>query len=130
MRKTILAGAVALAMTPGMAGATVEKEDFDLNTTAQLLDVCSVAPKSPFAVQAMNFCLGFIEGAAHYHDHVSASKDMGRIICPPPGATRADARVIFVNWADANRSDKAVMESNALVGLISAAIDKWPCQPR
>lgn len=130
MRKTVLAGVVALAMTPGLAGASVEKEDFNINTTAQLLDLCSVSSKSPMAVQAINFCLGYIEGAAHYHDHVSASKDMGRVICAPPGATRADARVIFVNWAFANRADKAVMESNALVGLISAAIDTWPCRPK
>ena len=130
MRMTILAGALALAMTPGMADAALDKEDFNLNTTAQLMDVCDAPEKAQLAVQARNFCLGFIEGAIHYHDHVSASKDMGKIVCAPPGATREDVRVIFVNWAFANRSDKAVMESNALVGLISAAMDTWSCTPK
>ncbi|MDJ0947559.1 MAG: Rap1a/Tai family immunity protein [Alphaproteobacteria bacterium] len=130
MRKTFLAGAAALAMTPGLAGAALEQDDFDLNTTAQLLDVCSAPSNSPMAVRAINFCLGYLEGAAHYHDHVSVGKDMGRVVCPPPGATRADLRGIFVSWAKENQSNKNVMNSRALVGLISAAVDKWPCKAK
>ena len=127
MRKAVLGGIVALGLAPGIAGAVVEKDDFQLNTTQDLVDICSATEQDAMAQQAINFCLGYIEGAAHYHDHISNSKDMGRIYCAPPNTSVTQGRLMFVSWAQKNSGNAKAMKSSPLEGLMIAAGEIWPC---
>ena len=57
---------VGFLLVPGIAGA-VSDEDFEINATENLLNLCTASPGDPLYYQAVNFCHGFLVGAYHYH---------------------------------------------------------------
>lgn len=126
MRVKLLAAAIAIGMLPGLASA-VETVDFKLNTTRDLLDLCGVTPSDPLYKEAINFCVGYFEGAGDYHDSVVGGP-IKPLFCHPKGATRADAIRAFLIWGQANQRDRQLMDDPPLRGVIRALASKWPCK--
>ena len=64
---------------------------------------------------------------SHYHDAVTDRNNLNRLICCPSSATLADGRSAFVAWAQANRDNKETMSELAVIGVVRALADKYPC---
>ncbi len=126
MKLKMLAGAIALCLAPALAHA-VERVDFDLKTTQDLLDVCTVDGSDSLAAEAVYLCVGYFVGAYHYHQSVSGP-DMKPLVCAPEGTTRTDAIHIFVAWGQANAANMELMGELPIVGAIKAVREKWPCK--
>jgi hypothetical protein len=106
----------------------VQDEDVNFDTTEDLYQVCSVAPGAAEYIPSNFACRGFIEGAVQYHDAVSDRKHLKRLICYPKGATVEDGREAFNVWARKHAGNKKQMEELAVVGLVRALADKYPCR--
>ncbi|MGD8668292.1 MAG: hypothetical protein PVI58_19985, partial [Desulfobacterales bacterium] len=66
--KFIFYWVMALFLMPGFAFAgAVSQQDFQVDTTEQLLNLCSATPDDPFYTHAMNFCHGYLVGAYDYY---------------------------------------------------------------
>ena len=122
---SIFAAALVLGLTPSLAGALGEG-DFDIENTRELLRLCGASPSMNLSEQAVYFCHGYFTGAADYHDSVVGG-DLKRLICDPEGTTRNDAVNVFVSWGNANLANEARMGEPALLGVIRALAEKWPC---
>ena len=116
---------LAIMSLPNPADAVTAK-DFELMTTQDLYDVCSVKTEEKLARDAVYFCTGFFSGAIAYHDSITGP-DSKRIVCAPEGTTRNDAVLAFIDWAKANNTNNELMNAKPLSGAIRAAQAKWPC---
>jgi hypothetical protein len=121
-------GGIALATLLLQQATAVQASDSDIYDVRELYTTCSVAPDSAEYITATFGCLGFIGGAVQYHDAVSDRKHLKRLICYPKGATVTDGREAFVEWGKRNLSNKKRMDELAVVGLVRALAEKYPCR--
>ena len=102
-----------------------EGESYDVR---DLYTTCATPTDSADYVVATYACLAFIGGAVQYHDAVSDRKNMKRLICYPKDATVTDGRSAFVEWGQKNVDNKERMDEIAVVGLVRALAEKYPCR--
>ena len=113
-------------MLPAFAGAVSEK-DFEVQTTENLINLCTAAPDDPLYQQAINFCHGYLVGAYHYHEAVASGPKGMRLFCPPdPPPSRNDAFAMFVEWVKTHPQHwgETPVESE-----FRFLMQKWPCRP-
>jgi hypothetical protein len=125
-RKTIILLTVAAILFPGFAGAVGEK-DFEVQTTENLINLCTAAPDDPLYHQAINFCHGFLVGAFHYYEAAGSGSGGLQLVClPDPPPSRNDAFAMFVEWVKAHPqywNEKPVETEFRFL------MQKWPCKP-
>ena len=123
--RRMLVAAWAVSVMPAAALAAT-LEDFRIQNTQDLVDLCSTAPTDPLHDDAINFCHGFASGAWQYHQAQAAGPDGHRIVCPPEGANtkRADVLAEFVTWAGKHPEH---MSEPAVETLFRFLVGKWPC---
>ena len=63
-----------------------------------------------------------------YHDGVSGTNDLKRLVCYPAGTTLEDGRIAFVAWAEPNMNDKNVMSELPVKGLVRGLAATYPCE--
>ena len=122
----LLAIAAILALWSGSAAA-IEKRDFWISDTVDLLDLCTTPVDDPLRSQAINYCMAYLDGAVDYHDAITDHKKMKRLICYPDTASLEQGVLVFISWAQANRDDKKLMEEPTVIGVVRALADKWSC---
>lgn len=127
MRRSLTTLAAALLAVCATQVQAVQDEDVDFDTTEDLYQVCAVEVGAAEFQLASFACRGFIEGAVQYHDAVTDRKNLKRLICYPKGATVEDGRVAFVAWAKRHLSDSKLMDEMAVIGLVRALADQYPC---
>jgi hypothetical protein len=66
-KKTIILLLTFGILLPGFSGAASEK-DFEVQSTENLINLCTAAPDDPLYQQAINFCHGFLVGAYRYYE--------------------------------------------------------------
>ena len=115
----VVASAVAFAAPP--AGKHVE-------TTRELIELCSVSADDPSYPAAMGFCLGYIDAALDYHAALTAGKKFHAIVCPDPEVTREEVVAVFLDWSRAN--PQLVGTGQPVESVMRAVYEKWPCAGR
>ena len=127
MRLTIVATVLSLTVAPSFLSAA-DLKSFELKTTRDLLDVCTMPSDNPSRKEAVHYCMGFLEGAVGYHNALTTHKDMKRLTCYPSGTTREDGALAFIAWAQARRDDQKVMSEAPVIGLMRSLSAQWPCK--
>ena len=95
----LLGGALAV---PGVAGAVTDG-DFEIKTTRNLLNLCTVSADDVRYKEALHFCHGYLVGAFHYYLASVSGPNAKRLVCPPdPPPTRNAAIAAFIAWAQAH----------------------------
>jgi hypothetical protein len=125
-RKSIILLLVIVFSLPGFAVA-VEELDFEVETTENLINLCTAPVDDPLHNHAINFCHGYIAGAYHFYEAMSSGPKGIQLVCfSDPSPSRNDAIAMFIEWVKARPqylSDKAVETQFRFL------IEKWPCQP-
>lgn len=118
----LLAGALVAEVTPASA-ATIQ--NFQVKTTADLVDLCSADPDSDHYIAAIHFCEGFAVGAYHYYLAQAADDPSSQYVCVPnPPPTRNDAIVAFLAWAKAHPQFMGEAPVDALFRFLG---ETYPC---
>jgi hypothetical protein len=128
MRRSSVALALGLALAPWTSWAATDGytlEDYQLRTSGDLLDLCTLDESHPNHWEARAFCLGYFTGGIHLHDALAASPEFARIACAPVHATRNDVVAVFVAYATANPE---YQEEKPMDTVFRAVNDQWPCQ--
>jgi hypothetical protein len=126
MRKTIIMLLVAAILFPGFAGAVSEK-DFEVQTTENLINLCTAATEDPLYHQAINFCHGYLVGAFHYYEAAGSGPGGLELVClPDPHPSRNDAFAMFVEWVKAHPQ---YLKERAVETEFRFLMEKWPCKP-
>ena len=120
---TVLVGlAAALGLTSTALGA--ETRNFHLDTTADLVALCSCPPENPLFGQALQFCYGYLTGMAHLHRALVDDGEIERLACPNHEVTREELARVFLDWAGVNAGS---MQELPAESVKRAAIAAWPC---
>ena len=98
---------------------------FKLNTTDDLIDICGLPEEHPDFITAHAFCIGFVTATVHYHREIAAAPGMRTLICPDRPIPRDMLINVFLAWSKAHPGET---QSNAVISIIKAASDKWPCR--
>ena len=125
-RKTIILLLAAVILFPGFAGAVSEK-DFEVQTTENIVILCTATTDDPLYHHAINFCHGYLVGAYHYHEAASSGPKGVRLVCPPdPMPTRNDTIDMFIDWAKAHPQHWGEPPVESQFRFL---MEKWPCKP-
>jgi hypothetical protein len=121
------AALLALAIQP-LTTQALDESDFNFDTTEDLLQVCGASGDSVGAIEALLACRAFLEATVQYHDAVSDSKRMKRLVCYKPTDTIDGAREAFVAWGAKHNGDQKLMAEMPVVGVIRALASARPCK--
>ena len=100
-------------------------DDYDVPTTGDLIELCSVSADDPLYEAAMGFCLGYIDAAMDYHAALTAGPKFNAIVCPNGTVSREEVVGVVLEWSKTNTQH---LQSEAPVqGVMRAIIAKWPC---
>ena len=125
-RKTIILLLVAAILFPGSAGAVSEK-DFEVQTTENIINLCTASPDDPLYHQAVNFCHGFLVGAYRYYEAAGSGPAGLKLVClPDPPPSRNDAFDMFVEWVKAHPQ---YLKEKAVETEFRFLMQTWPCKP-
>ncbi len=122
-----ICGVLLFLILPSGSALAQQAADSEVFKVRDLYAICAVARGSADFEAATAGCRGFIGGAVQYHDAVSDRKHLKRLICYPQTATVADGRVAFLRWAENNAGNQARMDELAVIGLVRALADAYPC---
>ncbi len=120
-------GAALLASSLTQTAGAVEEANFNLGSTMDLYQICSVDSNHPDFVPAIYACRGFIEGSVQYHDAVTDKKNLKRLICYGNDATLEEGRIAFLDWVRSNEDNDELMGTSPVFGLVRALAEKYPC---
>jgi hypothetical protein len=113
-------------MTPGLARG-VQQVDFEVDTTQNLMNLCTAPASDPLYKEAMNFCHGYLTGAYDYYKAFLEIPGGKRLVClPNPPPSQNEAFAMFIEWVKAHPqylSDEAVDTEFRFL------MEKWPCKP-
>ena len=124
--KTIILLLSAVILFPGFAGAVSEK-DFEVQTTEDIINLCTASPDDPLYHQAINFCHGYLVGAFHYYEAQTSGPEAIKFVCPPdPRPSRNATIARFIEWAKAHPQH---MKETAVETEFRFLMEKWPCKP-
>ena len=117
---------VMVFLLPVFAGAVSEK-DFEVETTENLINLCTTPVDDPLHNHAINFCHGYLAGAYHYYEAISSGPKGIQLVClSDPSPSRKDAIAMFIEWVKTHPQhlgDKPVETQFRFL------MEKWPCNP-
>jgi len=126
-------GSLALAaLLAGLAAvsrgeaAPVNRDDFQVETTANLVSLCSAAATDPLYTAAQNFCHGFATATYRMITvQQAATRGKRQLFCmPTPQPTRDQAIAAFTQWA----SDRPkTLASSPSDGIVEYLVTQYPC---
>ena len=124
--RTIILLLIIGFIVPGLAGAMGEK-DFEVQTTENLINLCTAAPDDPLYHQAVNFCHGYLVGAYRYYEATGSGPAGLKLVClPDPPPSRNDSFAMFVEWVKAHPQ---YLKENPVETEFRFLMKKWPCKP-
>jgi hypothetical protein len=126
MRKCVVLIFAVVLLLPALSWASeLTVEDFVVDSTEDLVDLCSVKADSPIAKEAIHFCEGFCVGAYHYYKASHDGPDAIQWVCfPKPAPSRTAVIDQFVSWAKAHPK---YMKEDAVETLFRFLAEKYPC---
>jgi hypothetical protein len=125
-QRTIILLLIVVFLVPGLAGAASEK-DFGVQTTENLINLCTAAPEDPLYHQAINFCHGYLVGAYRYYEATGSGPAGLKLVClPDPPPSRNDSFAMFVEWVKAHPQ---YLKENPVETEFRFLMKKWPCKP-
>lgn len=129
MKHRLVALAVTLigvTVAPGVQAAPVHRSNFNVETTKDLVSLCSASETDPLYTAAQNFCHGF--AVATYRmitTEEMATRVTHKLFCLPPNPpTRDQAIASFVQWANQRPKTLASSPSD---GIVEYLVTQYPC---
>jgi hypothetical protein len=119
--------AVALVTMSFTQSRAAEADNFRVNSTGDLLALCSANPAAANYSAAIHFCHGFASGAYQYYSMVASALPGARFVCfPNPAPSRSEAITGFVEWARRNPDFTSEKPVDSIFRYLSA---QYPCTP-
>ncbi len=118
---------VALALLATGAAQAATEANFNLNTAADLAELCGAAPDNGLGTAALNFCEGYFQGAVTVEMLNMAAFPGPKLFClPNPPPPRSEAMAAFVTWLRAAPGRGAQSPTDALFEFLR---ERYPCPP-
>ncbi len=128
MNKNMISlSAIAALVAVGAQAAPVAQADFNLDTTGNLVTLCSASADDPLYTAAINFCHGFAVGTYRMiATEEAALKTKHKMFCMPASPpNRNQAIASFVQWASSRPKTLAEPPSDGVVEYLAS---QYPCK--
>ena len=120
---SVAAAAFAL-LSSGAAHAATEA-NFNAQTAADLVALCSATPDNGLGTAALNFCEGYLQGAVTVEMQDQTAFRGRKLFClPNPPPTRSQAMSEFVGWVQAAPDCPTLPATDGLFRFLS---ERYPC---
>ena len=118
--------AMALAAVVDTAPVLAEKPaGRHVDTTAELIELCSIGGDEPSHAAARGFCLGYMDAVMDYHAALTSGPSYDPITCPDKTVTREELVVVVLEWSE--RNAQHLTGETPVHGVMRAVSEKWPC---
>lgn len=124
MGNAVLAAIVAAALWSGTAAATTS-EQFLVNSTKDLVALCTTPQADPVYTPAVSFCHGYLVGAWHYHKAIAVRRKREIVCLPEPPPSRLQAIDSFIAWCQAHPQYDG---ESPVETMFKFLVEKWPCR--
>ena len=118
----VIALSALVLSTQGVAATAQQRH---VESTGDLVELCSVSAGDPLYDAAMGFCLGYIDATMDYHAALTAGPKNDAIACPETAVTREEVVVVLMEWS--KRNTEKLNSEAPVVGVMRASAEKWPC---
>ncbi len=119
----------AALLTPGFAAAGPggpDATDFQVETTQNLINLCTAPADHKLAKEAAHFCEGYLVGAFHYYLAENSGPASVPLVClPDPPPSRNQALTMFLEWA---KGHPQCMNEVPVETEFRFLTEKWPCK--
>ena len=125
-RRSIILLLVIVFSLPGLANAVREK-DFEVETTQNLINLCTTSVDDPLHNHAINFCHGYLAGAYHYYEAISSGPEGIQLVCfSDPSPSRNEAIAMFIEWV---KTHPQYLGEKPVETQFRFLMEKWSCKP-
>ncbi len=124
MIRATLAAFLLLLAPAASAQTSVTDEDFEVQKTRNLVNLCSLSSDDPRYGAAIHFCHGFLVGAHEYH-MAAAGPERPPLVCIPETVSRDQAVEMFVTWA---KQHPQFMNEPPVDTEFRFLLETWPCK--
>lgn len=125
MKRFAICLALVVFMAIPFTTLAVETVDFEVQTTKNLLNLCTASPEDNLYAEAINFCHGYLIGAYHYHAASKKGPNALSLVCvPEPEPSRNETIDMFVKWAKANPQHHNELPVETEFRFL---METWPC---
>jgi hypothetical protein len=127
-RQLSLGLGLCATILPIYATAAVTEDNFQLRTTADLVELCSAQPSESLGTAALNFCHGFGVGVFRVLQEQQMAERSRHLFCmPSPQPTRNEALASLLQWTKANPQQLTTPPQDGIVMFLS---QQYPCANR
>ena len=125
-RKLICIMFAVVLLIPALASAATDQQDFIVDSTDDIVDLCTTSPNDPLYTAAIHFCQGYLVGAYAYYDALASGPEGVRLVCfPDPAPSRNAVIDMYIKWAKAHPEH---MKEIPVETLFMFLTEKWPCK--
>ena len=118
-------GVMLFSILFGNPSLAADADNFRVNSTGDLLALCSSDPAAPNYSAAIYFCHGFASGAYQYYQMAAAALPAARFVCVlDPAPSRSEAIAEFVEWARRNPNYTADKPVDLIFRYLG---ERYPC---
>lgn len=119
--------AMAVVGAEAVPAEAVTREQFLVQTSADLLTLCEAKEGEPLYEAALGFCHGFMVGAYRYYEATDGASGEERLFClPDPAPTRAETIERWLGWV---KADPARLGQPAVESPFRFLAATYPCPP-
>ena len=127
MKKLLTAGVLIAAALPGIAALAATPENFNVQSAADLVEICRTMPNDNVSSAAAGFCQGYVVGVYRTLEEIQAARPRARLFCinqsqHPPSRTEAIAA--YVGWMDARPDEMSQPPMESIANYLAAT---YPC---
>lgn len=125
MLRQLIASLGMLGSLGAVTAAAQSIEDFELNSTADLVDVCAPADGGTSADVALAFCYGYIVGGSDLYAGLVQADAIKPWACAEPVPQLTEIRNAFVKWAQNHPESRSAHPADSFWQAMSEA---YPCK--
>lgn len=122
LKESVIAMAAFAVASQSLPAAERQRH---VETTGDLVELCSVSADDPKYAAAMGFCLGYLDAAMDYHAALTEGPGYRPIVCPEASMTREELKAVFIEWS--KRNPQHMTDERPVTGVMRAVVEQWPC---
>ena len=127
MRILLIAGVLIAAAFPGRPALAAAPENFNVQSAADLVQICRTVPNDNVSSAAAGFCQGYVVGVYRTLEEIQAARPRARLFCVdqaqhPPSRTEAIAA--YVSWMNAKPDEMSKLPMESIADYLAAT---YPC---
>lgn len=125
MKRKLICILLAVGLLMPTLAAAADQEDFMVDSTDDIVNLCATPIDHPMYTAAIHFCHGYLVGAYAYYDALASGPEGVRLVCfSDPVPSRNEIIGMYVDWA---KTHPEHMNEAPVDSLFMFLTEKWPC---